>query len=99
MSRVAPHGPFKVSVAFSVDVGEGRIANVSFDCPVGNLPTEEKLAILAEKALEEAKRLCPEARFLTREEFIQEAMVEMTGGLQLSVPEPEIGFEHEVFKS
>jgi len=95
----APHGPFKIEVVFSIEVGNGMMAEASMDCPIGNLPTDQDLATLAENAMKTIKETFPDAKWPNREGFLSEELSKRAMGISIAVPERDKQFEHKVFQS
>lgn len=98
LQDIARHGPFTMEIKFSIVNDQGDTAELSFDCPPGNIPPPHGVAILAEKALVGIREAIPERtwRFPTRAEFVQAQLQEQagTGGMvKFAVPEGE--FEAE----
>lgn len=78
LNDIAPHGPFTCEVQIHMTNGEDR-AQASFDCPIGTVPDEAGLAILADKALDAVSSLGDGWRLETRDEFVQAQLQEQSG--------------------
>jgi len=97
LQDIARHGPFTLEAKFHLTNGTDNV-EVTFDCPPGNIPPPEGMAILAEKALAAVKESLGDGwRFQRRDEFVQDRISDQaglpSGAVKFAVPEGD--FEAE----
>lgn len=79
MKDVAEFAPIKVTIQFHFTDGS-RVATADFECPAGDFPSQENLAIAAASALVQVRDAAGEEfEFLDRETFVRDLYEERTG--------------------
>lgn len=95
LEAIAPHGPFTTEIKFHFTNGVDN-AEVSFDVPVGHIPDEDGIEILASKGLAAIhEAVGDDWRFQTRDEFVQQQLQEASGctGVRFAVPEGDFSLD------
>lgn len=99
-AKLAPDGPFKITVEFGITDGKSAEENgmhgyATATFPPGKVPTDQEINNLAISALGQL----PEGmRFMNRGEFVGQLIDEYTGGgIAIAVPEAQLSFRLDVF--
>ena len=79
-TKLVMHGPVKMETKIGFKTSDGSIGEISWSFPVGRYPTPSEISIVMADALKELKQKLKDKkiRWLNREEFEQQAMMDAT---------------------
>ena len=79
-TKLVMHGPVKMETKIGFKTSDGSIGEISWSFPVGRYPPPSEISIVMADALKELKQKLKDKkiRWLNREEFEQQAMMDAT---------------------
>lgn len=79
-AKLVMHGPVKMETKIGFKTSDGSVGELTWSFPVGRYPTPKEIERVMADALKELRRSIkdPEAQWLNREEFEQQAMMDAT---------------------